>query len=349
MRRSGRPDRSQPAVRHDPGVRRGRARAGRRCAGVGVDHDRSASCHHRPDQRPDGRSGRTVPRRGRATNRGDPRQRRGRRTARGRRDDRQPGRRRSRHCRVRCGRVRGGRGSRRGPVRRHPRRGLPARRSELRGGVEHRGDATGAAHRRPVGHLPTRTRGRNPHLGDLRRRAGRQPARQRHPVRPGDRAGRGRAVVDLRHHRPHELRPRRADHLRCDGGVVPQLQQRRSRAAAGHRDVRGDRRSRPVRCLVRARRLPSAAPPRHADRVADGRLDRTGVRSALPVQHHLRRRLPAVLPVRRPGALGAARPCAAATEGPGRRRDRDRRPRRRRPVPATRASRYRHPCGVGQP
>ena len=57
---------------------------------------------------------------------------------------------------------------------------------------------------------------------------------QRHPPRPAARPGLGRAVADLRHHRPVELRARRAGHARRHPRLLPD-QPARARPSRGRR------------------------------------------------------------------------------------------------------------------
>ena len=134
--------------------------------------------------------------------------------------------------------------------------------------------------------------------------------------------GRARSVDGLRHDRPHQLRPRRADHVRCAGRLLHRsaARQDRDRRHRGHGHRRGDGcvpGRRRVRLGERQGALASAPPPWHR---AGGDDDREHRPVDLPPQHLpvLRRRAgPELLAVRRRRAVGD-RPDPAHTQGAGR-------------------------------
>ncbi len=101
-------------------------------------------------------------------------------------------------------------------------------------------------------------------------------------VRRHHRPVRGRALVDLRHDRAGELRPRRDDHARCRVRVVVQ---RRARHPAAHRRAAGRRCRRDDGRRNGPRAVASAAQARHRARCDDDRVDR--LRDLPPLHHPL--------------------------------------------------------------
>ena len=119
-------------------------------------------------------------------------------------------------------------------------------------------------------------------------------------LRPDHRHHRRRPVADLRHHRAHQLRPRRAGHLRarsspgtststCGIHLIP---------AAVLAIVVGGRHRR--RCID-TRPLAPAAPPGHGPRGDDGRLDRPGARCCATSSSSCSAALRGRSPIRGPG------------------------------------------------
>ena len=186
------------------------------------------------------------------------------------------------------------------------RQGVPA---EGRGAAEpEEGRAEAAAHSTPTSTSPSRSAPSTAETGQAD--PGACSCRRRHRVLAAARDGRPRPVDDLRHHRPDELRARRADHVRSAGRLRRRLAPRHDHvgganitiavaifaaiAAAGLRVAEGHG------------ALAATAQPRHRSDRDDDRQHRALDLPAQPVPVRRRRRHPPVLPVLHPRSRGTS-------------------------------------------